>query len=87
MKYENLNSKYQELEYEVMQALRSEIENSQYNSKTHSYTKAIKVNVFDYTELIIIQGNLTFLNEGGYHYSIYAECDLEDLIDILNQID
>lgn len=83
--YEALSKKYKSLELSVFVALVSEIEKSTYKSE-HMDEKAIKVNVFDYTELVRINERLTFLDANGLHYSVYAECSLEDLIDILNKI-
>ena len=66
-----------------MRELRDKVENSKQTSK-HIAEKAITVNVFDYTELTIINDKLTFLDNSGQHYSLFADCNLEDLIDILN---
>jgi len=82
---ENFKKEFRDLEMKVMRSLRDTIEKSSSESK-HMNTKAIKVNVFDYTELCIVDDRLTFLDDYGLHYSIYAEASLEDLIDILNSI-
>jgi hypothetical protein len=78
----NFKKEYRDLEMSVHAQLRNMINESNYISK-HTNQKAIQVNVFDYTELSIINDRLTFLNNGGYHFSIYADASLEDLIDIL----
>ena len=80
----NFRTRYEQLEADVEFALRKAIEKSKVESK-HVDEKCIKVNLHNYTELAIINDRLTFLDENGYHYSIYAECTLTDLIDILNQ--
>ena len=85
MKYKLLSKRYDDLEAEVMQALREEVLDSKTESKYMS-TNVLKVNVFDYTELAIINGELTFMCDNGHHYGIYSECSLEDLIDILNKL-
>lgn len=85
MKYKALNKSYDDLEQEVLYALREEIEKSELESKFTS-TKIIKVNVFDYIELAVVHNELTFMDSNGYQYSVYAECSLEDLIDILVKI-
>jgi len=85
MKYKLLSKRYDDLEQEVLEALRQEVLDSKTESKYMS-TNVLKVNVFDYTELAIINGELTFMSEGGHHYGIYSECSLEDLIDILTKI-
>lgn len=74
--------KYCDLETQVMAELRSRIEKSTDISK-HMAERAIKVNLFNYRELTIINGRLTFLCEGGFHYDSFTEATLEDLIDIL----
>jgi hypothetical protein len=81
----NFKKQYRDLEMEVMSHLRDAINNSDYFSK-YIQGKAIKVNVFDYTELVIIDDRLTFLDSNGLHYSIFTDASLEDLIDILNAI-
>jgi hypothetical protein len=81
---ENFKKQYRDLEMRVHNELRTKIQKSKVTSKTHD-TPVIKVNVFDYTELAVINDKLTFLDAHGYHYSIYAEASLEDLIDILNK--
>jgi septum formation topological specificity factor MinE len=85
MKYKLLSKRYDDLEAEVMEALREEILDSEIESK-HMQTNVIKVNVFDYTELAVVNDELTFLDDNGLHYGIYSECSLEDLIDILNKL-
>ena len=80
---ENFKKQYRDLELRIMRELRDKVENSKLTSK-HLNEKAIKVNVFDYSELTIIDDRLTFLDNNGDHYSLFAECNLEDLIDILN---
>ncbi len=85
MKYQNLLNRYNNLEKEIKEALKTEINKSKTKSK-HIDSNAIKVNVFDYEELVIINSKLTFLDAEGLHYSIYCECELTDLIDILKNI-
>ncbi len=84
--YRGLRDKFDELEEEVKWSLESEIEHRGTESKSVN-TKCIKVNVFDYTELAIIHGELTFLDDSGLQYGLYTECSLEDLIDILTKIE
>ena len=60
------------------------IANSKINSKHISDCKALKVNVFDYTELVFHDNDLKFLDRNGHHYSLYCDCELEDLIDIIS---
>lgn len=82
--YNYLLEKHNELEGEVLEALFNEIENSKLESKSVS-TKAIKVNIFDYVELVIIDDELTFIDSRGLQYSVFADCNLTDLIEILNK--
>lgn len=80
---ESFKKQYRDLEQRTMRELRDKVENSEHISK-HLNEKSIKVNVFDYTELTIVNDRLTFLDSNGQHYSLFADCNLEDLIDILN---
>lgn len=74
---------YRDLEMNVLANLRYKIRTSKEYSK-HIQDKCIKVNLFDYTELALINDQLVFLDDKGYQYSIFADANLEDLIDILN---
>jgi len=85
MKYKILSKRFDDLEQEVLEALREEIEKSKEVSD-HMDTKVLNVNVFDYEELAIIHDELTFMDSDGQQYGLYTECDLEDLIDILRKI-
>lgn len=80
---ENFKLQYRNLEQGIISELRDKVESSKHISK-HLNEKSIKVNVFDYTELAIVNDRLTFLDSNGLHYSLFADCNLEDLIDILN---
>jgi hypothetical protein len=78
----SFKTRYEKLEQDVQNALIKKISKSKHNSKHISNCKAIRVNIFDYEELVFINDKLTFLDNDGYHYSLYAECSLEDLIDL-----
>ena len=80
----NFKKKYRELEMNVLANLRYAISTSKEFSK-HLPVKCIKVNVFDYTEIANINNQLTFLDSKGNHHSLFSECNLEDLIDILHK--
>lgn len=86
MKYAKYKTIYDTLELGVFTSLVSEITKSKKVSK-HTGTPCIEVNVFDYVELVYINERLTFLDSNGQHYYTYAECTLEDLIDILTKIE
>jgi hypothetical protein len=73
---------YRDLEMTLMRELRELVENSNYTS-THTNQKAIQVDVFDYTELTLIDDRLLFLDSRGTHYSLFSDCTIDDLIDIL----
>jgi len=81
-KYSDINGRYLKLERDIILALKFEIENSKVFSKFND-EKALKINIFDYVELIINNGVLTFLDSNGYHYNLFSECTTEDLINIL----
>lgn len=82
----NLRERYNALENDVKQSLINAINKSDVEA-THIYTKAIKVNVFIYVELVFWDGELTFLDRLGYRYNLFSECNLEDLIEILENIE
>jgi hypothetical protein len=86
MKYQKFRSQYRNLEVSIMASLRDEVFNSTQKS-VHMDTNVITVDVFDYVELAIINGNLTFLDNKGNHYSLFCDVRLEDLVDILVKID
>ncbi len=80
---ENFKKKYRDLEQRVFNSLKNKIEKSDYISK-HTGHKALQVNLYDYTELAVINDNLTFMDDYGYQYSLWnGDTNLEDLIDIL----
>ena len=85
MKYKQFSKTYDALEQAVHVALRTEIVVSGDVSE-HLDVPILKVNVFDYTELAVIHGELTFMDSDGLQYGLYTECSLEDLIDILTKI-
>jgi len=80
---ENLKKEYRDLEMRVLANLRYLVKSSKDYSE-HMQEKCIKVNLFDYTELAIINDTLTFITSDGLHASIFSDASLEDLIDILN---
>ena len=80
---ENLKKEYRDLEQRVIRVLREKVENSDFVC-SHNNQKAIRVNVFDYKELTISNDKLTFMDENGYQYSLFGDCILEDLIDIID---
>lgn len=85
-KVSNYQKEYRDLEMRIMASLRDAIKNSTYISE-HINDKAIRVDVFGYTELAVINDTLTFMDKDGYHYYLYSDAALEDLIDILNSND
>lgn len=86
MKYQHLVKSYRDVERATLRALRDAIDESEVESKHISGCKAIKVDVFDYVELVMWGDRLTFLDKNGYHYSIRCDATIEDLIDILNKL-
>ena len=84
MNHRELSKRYDDLERDVEETLRDLVNKSKYQSR-HISGKAVKVHLFDYTELVIVNNELTFLDSNGHHYSLYTDCSLEDLIDILNK--
>ena len=79
----NLLKKLDVLEQEVYNELRKRIADSKHESETCN-EKVLKVNVFGYTELAVINDKLTFLDSDGLHYNIdNGDCTLLDLIELL----
>lgn len=76
---------YTALEEKVIDRLKEAINKSKYESK-HVSQKAIKVNIFDYKELTIINDDLIFLDKHGYHFSLFADCSIVDLIEIADKL-
>ena len=80
---ENFKKQYRDLEQRVLRKLRDLVDSSTHIS-IHTGAKAVEVNVCDYRELTTVNDQLTFLDSAGLHYSVFTDCGLEDLIDILN---
>lgn len=81
----NYKELFRNLETRVLHDLREAVEKSEYISE-HLNEKAIKVSLFNFTELSIVNDRLTFLDEDGLHYSLYTDAYLKDLIDILQEL-
>ena len=81
---EKFAEKYNQLESEVHDKLWDLILERDEESQFGVF-KAIEVNVFDYVELAIIDEKLVFLDKNGYHYFLYSDCQLTDLIDIISK--
>lgn len=79
---ENFKKQYRDLEMKVMRELRNKVECSKHISK-HVNEKAIKVKLYQYTELTIVNDKLTFLDKNGLQFSLFVN-SIEDLIDILD---
>jgi hypothetical protein len=79
---ENFKHQYRNLEQRVIHDLREKVDASKTTSK-HVDAKAIAVNLNNYAELTVVNDRLTLLDHDGYHYSIYNDVSLEDLIDVL----
>lgn len=85
----NLKKQYRDLETKILRALRNRVEQSEKISK-YVGEKAISVHCScqgDYEELAIINDRLTFIDNKGLQYDVFADCSLEDLIDILETKD
>ena len=83
MEKEILSERFKQLEEDVKTELTNKIAESNIVSKHIVGVPCIKVNVFDYDELVLWDGELTFIDSCGFHFSLYSECSLEDLIDLL----
>jgi hypothetical protein len=45
----------------------------------------LTVDIYGYTELVYVNNELTFLCKDGENYSLFSECTLHDLIDIIKE--
>lgn len=77
----NFKQRYEDLEVEVLTELREMVNNSPTKSKNVD-TKAITINIGNYTELAILHDKLIFMDDNGYQYNIF-NVSLEILIDII----
>jgi hypothetical protein len=80
----SFKKRIEDLESEVLEKLISLVKSSDVESKSRS-TPAIQVNVFDYVELVVVNDTLTFLDDNGDEFSLYADATIYDLIDILDE--
>lgn len=83
--YQGLTDELNSLESKIKASLALEIMESETESK-HIQGNCLRVNVYDYEELILIQSRLVFLDSNGLHYDLFAECTIYDLVNILNDI-
>lgn len=81
----NLKKEYRDLEMKVLSTLREKINNSKTTSKFYN-TNAIKINDYKYSELVIVDDRIMFLDSNGLHYTIFT-VSLEELIDIIEEIE
>lgn len=79
----NYKKLYRDLETSILHELRVKAMKSKTKSK-HFEGNVIPVNLFDYTELGVINDRLVFLDKNGNHYGLFSDAKLDDLIDILN---
>jgi len=87
MNKSNFDTEYNDLKKRIILKLRSLISNSNVVSKHIVGLPCIKVNIFDYCELVIWNNNLTFITNDGLHSSLLSDCDIEDLIEIIKEIE
>lgn len=82
MSKRSLKKRYRDIEMEVLNRLRESILQSKYMS-LHTGEKAIQINIDRYKELSIVNDQLVFFDNNGHHYSIFANCSIEELIEFL----
>lgn len=83
IKDDSISERFDQLVSDVEDELKSLIVEKGKPSKHIGNEKALAVSVFGYEELCYINNELTFLDEHGHHYSLYADCDLHDLVEII----
>jgi hypothetical protein len=77
-----LSLKYNALVREVRETLTQMVKESKEKSRFMDLP-ALKVNIYDYEEMVFVNDELIFVDGCGLHYGLWTECDLEDLIDIV----
>ena len=77
----SLSKKYTSLVEEVVKALKVKISGREESKFLPA--KALKVNIYDYVELVLWEGKLIFLDAHGLHYSLFVDCSLEDLMELM----
>lgn len=85
--YQDLTDRYNEVENEIIAMLEKEVNASFIESENHK-VPCLKISLFDYTELLILNGRLQFADSDGLLYNLFND-DVrnDDLLDILNQIE
>lgn len=83
MKKATLLKKLQTLEQQVETELRKRIAKSKHIEQMYG-VNAIKVRINNYHHLVVIDDRLVFLDSVGLQYSLYSECTLNDLIELLD---
>jgi len=81
----NYQYRFEQLQSEIEDTLRTLISKSNWQHPDYD-RPAIKVNVFGYTALTIINDKLIFLDGNGYQYSLDAESQITDLLDIIKSL-
>jgi predicted RNA-binding Zn-ribbon protein involved in translation (DUF1610 family) len=71
------------VESTIQSRLKNLIQTSHKPSKHVGGCNAISVNVFGMKELVYLGGDLIFIDDDGHHYSLYADCTNDDLVDII----
>ena len=80
-----IRKNYRDLEMKVLANLRDLIESSPIESETVN-ARVIKVELYDYKEMAIINDKHTFIDSSGQHHNIFSDCTLDDLIDIISDV-
>lgn len=75
------------LERDTILTLKMLVSGSSNMSKHIANCPAIKVDIYNYEELVHLNGELIFLDRNGYHYSILSDSTLLDLIEIIIKIE
>ena len=86
MKYTQLLNEHRNLEKQVLESLKKEIEASEIKSG-HMNTKCLKVGFKHFIEIVCIDDEIMFIDTCGIPYNLWEYSSLYDLIDLLTQIE
>lgn len=81
----SLTEQYNDLEASVINKLKALVLQSTVISK-HTAKPCIRISLFDYDEISIVNGDLVFLSK-GYQYNSMLEVELSDLVDLATKLE
>ena len=87
MDYKTLKNELKQLEKQVVKALKKKIKTSEDVSRFNGIKQALKIDLGDYCELLIVNDKLKINNIYGDQFVMLSCCYVEQLIEILNPLE